>query len=411
MKKVLLVILSLIFLCGCSNAQPINETTAQLFEESTKQEEYVKSVWITYYELSELIGNNSEQQFEKAVSEAYKELYSMGFNTVTVQVRAFADAFYNSDYFPLSKYCFGEQGGKMKYDVLKILCTQAQLNNIRLEAWINPYRVSFDNDIDKLCDDSPAKKWYSNKKTKSNVYVCDSGIYFNPASDDVKKLIVNGVREIVLNYNVSAIHFDDYFYPSTDKKTDSAEYKKYKKSGGKASLGDFRREKVSDMIKSVYKAIRDVNSSVSFGISPAANIKKDYEELYADVEAWAGDKGCCDYICPQIYFGFKNINQPFMFTVKKWIGITNKTLYVGLPLYKAGKKDEYAALKDKEAINEFKNNKNIIARQINYLAKLDDIKGFYVFSYSSLFDEKNSEEVANMLKAIQNTNPNLNHRS
>ena len=404
MKKVILILLSLtILLCGCSfEAQNDEKQTVQPFISSVKKDEYIKSVWITYYELRELIGNRGENEFKRNVNGAFKELYLMGFNSVTVQVRAFADAFYESDYFPLSKYCFGEQGGEMKYDVLKILCECAKENKLRIEAWVNPYRVSFDKDINKLSDNNVAKKWYKTKK-KSNVYICKSGIYFNPASKDVTKLIVNGVSEIVKKYDVDAIHFDDYFYPDTNKKIDSAEYKKY---GGKTSLSTFRRNCVSLMIKEVNKAVKSADSTAEFIISPAANIDNDYNNLYADVKRWAGDKSYCDGICPQVYFGFKNVYQPFMFTVKKWAKFTENNLYIGLPLYKCGKKDKYAALNDEEAINEFKNSEKIIARQINYLAKIDDIKGFYVFSYSSLFDEKCKKEVENMIKAIQSTHPN-----
>ncbi len=403
MKKVILIILSLsLLLCGCSIDNNINEkTTIQPFIKNNS-DEYVKSVWITYYELRELIGNRNEDEFKKNIDDAFKELYSMGFNSVTVQVRAFADAFYKSDYYPLSKYCFGKQGGEMKYDVLKILCESAKENNLRVEAWINPYRVSFDNDIKKLSDNNIAKKWYKGNK-KSNVYVCKSGIYFNPASKDVTKLIVKGAVEIVKNYDVDSIHFDDYFYPDTTKKIDYQEYKKY---GDNSSLSNFRRKCVSNMIKEVNNSIKAVNKDIEFCISPAANIENDYNTLYADVEKWACDSAYCDSICPQIYFGFKNVTQPFMFTVKKWLEISKNRIYVGLPLYKCGRKDKYAALNDSEAINEFINNDKIIARQINYLAKIENIKGFYVFSYSSLFDEKCKKEVENMIKSIQSTHPN-----
>ena len=404
MKKSILVFLSVLFLLsGCTFQE--NEAVTQPFTQKDN-ETYVKAVWITYYELYDMIGDKSEEEFVNSANEAFKELYSMGFNTVCVQVRAFADAFYNSEYFPVSKYCFGKEGSELKYDVLKILCTAAKDNNLRLEAWINPYRVSFDKDIENLSDNNIAKKWYKNSKKKSNVYICKSGVYFNPASEEVKKLIINGAVEIAKNYDIQAIHFDDYFYPENSSDIDSAEYKKYKSKGGKKSLSDFRRENVSDMIKSVNKAIESINSNIRFGISPAANIKSDYNDLYADVESWAREGEYCDYICPQVYFGFKNVYQPFMFTVKKWVEITDKDLHIGLPLYKAGKTDKYAAQNDKAAINEFKNAENIIARQINYLAKIDDIKGFYVFSYSSLFDESKAKEVENMLIAIQSTHPN-----
>ena len=405
MKKVILTLLSLsILLCGCSISSPIKEkATVQPFIE-TGADEYIKSVWITYYELNKLIDNNDEEAFKNKVSNAFGELYSMGFNSVTVQVRAFADAFYKSDYFPLSKYCFGEQGGEMKYDVLRILCEIAKANNLRIEAWINPYRVSFDKDINKLCENNIAKKWYKSSK-KSNVFICKSGIFFNPASKDVTNLIIDGVSEIVENYDIDSIHFDDYFYPETSKKIDAAEYKKYSSN---KSLSAFRRECVNNMIKSVNKAIKSINKDVEFCISPASNIKNDYNNLYADVEKWAGDSNYCDSICPQIYFGFKNVYQPFMFTVKNWAEISDNKLYIGLPLYKCGKADKFASQNDIEAINEFKTSENIIARQINYLAKIDKVKGFYVFSYSSLFDDKCKNEIENMIKAIQGTHPNLN---
>ena len=406
MKKVISLLFSVIFLlCGCTYQNESETTTVQPFIKENA-DDYVKAIWLTYYELSDLIKDKSQAEFERAAIDAFDKLYSMGFNTVCVQVRAFADAFYESDYFPVSKYCFQNEGRELKYDVLKILCSACENRSMKLEAWINPYRVSFDNDIEKLSDGSIAKRWYSDKKKKSNVYICDKGIFFNPASEDVKKLIISGAVEVAQKYNVSAIHFDDYFYPDKSKKIDSREYKAH---GGGKSLSQFRRDNVSDMIKRVNKAVKAVNSDIRFGISPSSNISSDYSDLYADVEKWAKDMQYCDYICPQVYFGFKNVYQPFMFTVKKWIEISNKDLYIGLPLYKSGRADKYAAQNDESAINEFKKSKNIIARQINYLAKLDDIKGFYVFSYSSLFEEKSKNEVENMIKAIRNTHPNQSH--
>ena len=384
-----------------SCAKPINNNV----ETKPKSDNnYIRGVWLAYYELQKFTGNNNEEGFKKAIDKALSELNSMGFNTLCVQVRAFSDAFYKSDYFPSSKYCFGTQGAPMPYDPLSIICSIAKKHNIKIEAWINPYRVSFNKNINELSDSNIARKWY--KKKSRNVYIFNKGIYYNPASKAVTKLIVNGVVEVVKNYDISAVHFDDYFYPTKDEKIDKKEYKKYVKNGGKLSLSDFRRKCVSDMVKSVYSAVKSVNKNVKFGISPAANIKDDYNNLYADVEKWVSEKGYIDYICPQVYFGFKNVYQPFMFTVKKWSYISKCDMFVGLPLYKAGKADKNAAKEDKEIINEFKNNQNIIARQITYLAKLDNIKGFYVFSYSSLHDKRCKAEVENMLKAINNTAEN-----
>lgn len=388
MKKVIPLILILCFaFSSCSLPQKNTQPVVQ-------KNEYRKAVWIAYYELSEFTKGKSEYEFEQKINDEFSKLSSYGFNTVIVQIRPCADAFYLSEYFPSSIYFNGLQGGEMLYDPLEIICSVAQKYKLNIEAWINPYRVSQDDDYTKLSSDNFAVK--NKKMTK----VVDGKIYFNPAYNKVTDLIVNGVKEIVRNYNISAIHFDDYFYPTQSKNFDKKEYKKY---GGDLSLTDWRRQNVTNMVKRVYEAIRTVNKGVEFGISPASNIENDKNNLYADVETWVKNR-YVDYICPQVYFGFKNVYQPFMFTVKKWVKLCENTdvdLYIGLPLYKANTKDKYAAENDKSIINEFKNNNDIISRQITYISKIDKIKGYYIFSFSQLTSENAKEEVSNMLKVMQ----------
>lgn len=388
MKKVIPLILILCFtFSSCSIPQKNTQPVVQ-------KNEYRKAVWIAYYELSEFTKGKSEYEFEQKINDEFSKLSSYGFNTVTVQIRPCGDAFYLSEYFPSSIYFNGLQGGEMLYDPLEIMCSVAQKYKLNIEVWINPYRVSQDDDYTKLSSDNFAVK--NKKMTK----VVDGKIYFNPAYDKVTDLIVNGVKEIVRNYNISAIHFDDYFYPTQSKNFDKKEYKKY---GGDLSLTDWRRQNVTNMVKRVYEAIKTVNKSVEFGISPASNIENDKNNLYADIETWVKNR-YLDYICPQVYFGFKNVYQPFMFTVKKWVKLCENTdvdLYIGLPLYKANTKDKYAAENDKSIINEFKNNNDIISRQITYISKIDKIKGYYIFSFSQLTSENAKEEVSNMLKVMQ----------
>lgn len=388
MKKVIPLILILCFaFSSCSLPQSNTQPVVQ-------KNEYRKAVWIAYYELSEFTKGKSEYEFEQKINDEFSKLSSYGFNTVTVQIRPCADAFYLSENFPSSVYFNGTQGGEMLYDPLKIMCSVAQKYKINIEAWINPYRVSQDDDYTKLSPDNFAIK--NKRMTK----VVDGKIYFNPAYDKVTDLIVNGVKEIVENYNISAIHFDDYFYPTQSKNFDKKEYKKY---CGDLSLTDWRRQNVTNMVKRVYETIKTVNKNIEFGISPASNIENDKNNLYADIETWVKNR-YVDYICPQVYFGFKNVYQPFMFTVKKWVKLCENTdvdLYIGLPLYKANTKDKYAAENDKSIINEFRNNNDIIARQITYISKIDKIKGYYIFSFSQLTNENAKEEVSNMLKVMQ----------
>ncbi len=392
----------MLVLCGCSHLSSAdNEPPATAPSTVNDSADTVRAIWITYYELHDFIKNSSEQQFRTKIDKAFHELSEMGFNTVTLHVRPYGDAFYRSDYFPSSAYCFDKQGADMPYDPLQIMCEIASQYQLKTEAWINPYRISSQDDIDELCDENPAKIWYNDDKTKSNVYIFENGIYYNPASEDVIKLIANGVRELAENYPLAAIHFDDYFYPTTDVAIDEKEFEAYKKEGGTLPLADWRRENINTMLQAVYQTVKKANSSMRFGISPAANMDNDYEKLYADVKKWMKNEGYADYICPQVYFGFLNLYQPFMFTVKKWMNLCDKDLYIGLPLYKAGQPDKYAAKDEEQRINEFVTHDNILARQITYLSKLPQIKGFYVFSYSCLNDETCKKETENMLKTMQ----------
>lgn len=392
-KKIISSILPILLIFGLLGCSVPPKNINREKTEKTVQTQYVKSVWITYYELSSMIIDKTESEFKKEISKVFKMISSKGFNRVTVHVRPYADAFYKSSYFPLSAYCCKVQGGSVEYDPLETMINAAHKYKLSFEAWINPYRVSSDNDFSKLCDSNMAVKW----KDSDNLIVLDSGIYFNPGSEEVTELITNGVKEIAENYNVDSICFDDYFYPSKDATIDKSLYEKYKTDGGDKSLQNWRRDNVSNMVEQVYKTVKAVNSNISFGISPASNIENDYSSLYADVEKWCSQEGYVDYICPQIYFGFQNENQPFMKTVKSWCAASKCDLYVALPLYKAGKEDEFAGESGK---NEFIKNNNIIARQVTYLSKLDNVKGYYIFSYSSL---KDNDETNNLYSAMQNS--------
>ena len=396
MKKLIiaLIIISAVF-CSCS-AQNIKH-------DKENENSAVKAVWMAYYELSEFTKGNDEQSFKKAVSAAFEKLHKFGFNTVTVQVRPCADAFYFSSYFPSSRYFNGTQGEEMNYDPLQIMCELSDKYKLKIEAWINPYRVSQDNDYSKLCENNIALKWHNGEKTNEYVKEYGNKLYFNPAYKEVNELIVNGVKEIAENYSVDGIHFDDYFYPTSDADFDSVAYDEYKKKGGDLSVDDWRRDNVSSLIKSVYKAIKKENPDIRFGVSPASDIENDYSSLYADIEKWVSEDGYVDYVCPQIYFGFRNVKQPFMFTTKKWVALMRDSkvdLYVGLPLYKCSKVDEYAASEDESIKNEFVDNHDIISRQIIYLSKLDKIKGYYIFSYSYLDDDEIKDEVSLMRDVV-----------
>ena len=247
------------------------------------------------------------------------------------------------------------------------------------------------------------------KKDKTTLLLTNGDIFLNPASTQVQKLILNGIREIITNYDVDGIHYDDYFYPSADEGIDKSVYAAYRNRGGRLTLQDYRRENVSALIAATYAAVKGYNPNILFGVSPQCFIDKNKEELFADVRTWL-ENGSVDYLMPQIYFGFENESAPFEECVDTWrsfMAQQQADLYVGLALYKSGKEDNYASenTEDKDsAYNEWKNHDDIIARQIAYL-KQCGIQGFSLYSYAPLMESGENEilqhEVEHLLKAME----------
>ena len=374
-------------------------------EENTQNANIAKRIvaaWIYYNEIEELVKkSNSESEFTENIENAIDRLEEYAVNTVILHVRAFDDAFYKSDIFPVSKYC-ADSNGNLKFDVLKCFVEVCREKGVKLWCWINPYRINKADDI------SVIKKGYFqydalNSKNEQMLIHSANGVYYNPADGQVKHHIIDGIREILENYDVDGIHFDDYFYPRTDNDFDSSYYDKYKSDGGILSLSDFRRENVNSLIYSVCALTRKYGKV--FSISPISNIEQNVNSYYANVKLWATSQSYVDYIIPQIYFGFENSVQPFAETLKKWIELTGDSgkLLIGLAVYKSGTTDSYA----KTGKDEWKS-RDVISKEIDFICKNYKNVGFVYYSSSFLYndgDEGIEKEKINILNVLKSHFP------
>ena len=386
MKKIISALLIAAFmitaLCGCSVKQK-NRTN-----EDKINYDKVKAVWISCYEMERIFYSSEKGVMSDKLNNVFLNLSQMGINTVFVHIRAFSDAFYESDIFPDSTYLPADKN----YDALELVLESAHKYKLSVHAWINPYRISSSPNISSLNSAQPAAKWYKSGH-KNRLIICSSGIYYNPSDLTAQKLIIDSVREVCKRYDVDGIHFDDYFYPDTSEKIDKASYESYRADSGNLSLSEFRTQSVSAMIEGVYNAIKSINGNILFGISPQASIENNKKKLYADVQEWAAEKGYVDYLCPQIYFGFKNEISPFEKCLDNWAQMKTDSsvrLIAGLALYKSGKNDNYASGNHKSTDSpyfEWKNYSDIISRQVKMIENEEAFSGYAIYSYSYLTDD------------------------
>ena len=344
--------------------------------DTPESDEEMRGVWVSYMELSmENESSKTQKAFEDKFTEIAQKCRESGFNTLIVQVRPFCDALYKSSYFPWSHILTGTQGENPQYDALQIMCDICKENNLKIHAWINPYRVSSNETPKKLSDNNPYIK-------NSEIGIkTDNGIFLDPSNETAQQLISDGVKEIAENYDVDGIQFDDYFYPTEDESFDKKQYEAYIEKYGKEnsmSLDNWRMQNVNTLICKVYRTIKSVDSSVEFGISPQGNIGNN-DGLYADVKSWCTCKGFADYICPQIYFSLENPALTFEDCLDSWTSLDfdeNVKLYVGLGGYKAGN-GEY----DEET---WLLSDSILADEYDILRNNKSVRGFMLYSYNSL---------------------------
>ncbi len=305
-----------------------------------------RGIWFSYTDFEEAgLYNKTEAEFRKNANKVFKRIKKYDFNAIYFHVRPFDDAVYPSNEF---KWCTYVSDEPLSYDPLAIMIEYAKLYDVEFHAWINPYRISH---------------------TK----------IYNPKKQKVTDRIVRGVMEIIQNYDVDGIHFDDYFYPSKRKGNQFFKVKKRE-----------RMDNINAMVSTVYQAIKSYDSDITFGISPAGGIAY-AKSLGCDIKTWLQTDGYVDYIIPQIYWSNNYISggkkvKLFEDTLFDWLdaGLGNTTLYSGLALYKTG----YQSSIDRG----WKKSRTNIQRQIKQSYKFG-ADGYVMFTYKSLLTPDGKKEM------------------
>jgi len=307
--------------------------------------EDVVGVWVSYGDFDRIgLYNQDEKGFRANAEDFLEKAESYGVNTIYFHVRAFRDAVYISDNFPLATYVW-DRSESIDYDPLKVMVEMAHEHDMELHAWMNPYRnTSFEAEI------------------------------LDPAAKETLDEILLCVGEVLDNYDVDGIHFDDYFYEEGNTLPESE-----------------KKKNVNKMVKAVYEKVHDSGRNLIFGISPAGNTAY-CASIGADIEKWLSEDGYVDYIVPQIYWTDEHTapwrDNMFTDTMDEWIALNkNDTdIYVGLAAYKAGT--------DEEADPGWENSSENIAEQVLQV-KEKECDGYVFFSAGDFYRSGAGEELGN----------------
>lgn len=401
MKKILLTISILVFLFIFTITKKTPITMLNAASQYTEQETDFRAAWVSYYTGD--INYKNESDYKNQIDTILDSLEYYNMNAMIFHIRSNHDAWYNSKINKINSQLASVNFDK--FDPLEYVITECHKRGIEFHAWLNPYRVGSTATYANETDVANAYASFPNNPAskKENILKGTTLQILNPGLPEVRDFIVDTCLEIVENYDVDAIHFDDYFYARGIN--DSETIKKY--NANNLSTSDFRRQQVDIFIKQLKDELDNFNKTnnryVQLGIAPTGvyknasssseantplsqyqyNEKGDlvypkgatlgcqmhYESyLYCDTLKWVNEEWI-DYIIPQTYWSTTHGSAPFEKLIKWWnMAVKNKkvNLYAGMGMYMW---EENAS----EGLN-----------QLIITSNLDNVLGTSIYSYEQV---------------------------
>ncbi|HBW13393.1 MAG TPA: hypothetical protein DEF30_06195 [Proteiniclasticum sp.] len=331
------------------------------------------------------------------------ELYRM--NAVILQVRPSGDALYASELNPPSIYVTGDITKGLPTDILAYAVDAAHERGMEFHAWFNPFRVTVDKIPDLTTEEILAtlsEKNYA-RLHPEKVLRFDDRLFLNPGDPEVRSFVIESIMEVVRNYDIDAVHLDDYFYPyrssrvNEDGETvpyffgeDEEDLQTFETHKGDfTDIKEWRRNNTYEFMKELSHRVHDQKPYVKVGLSPfgiwghseetdglGSDTPTDSSETYHHSVFLDSRKlvkeHLVDYIVPQIYWAFEENAAPFGTLARWWNDVAEGTkvdLYIGHANYKL-----YENVKDPNWAQA-----SVLTDQMAYTNTLQNVRGSVFF--------------------------------
>lgn len=384
---------------------------------------------------------SAEEELKQNYNRILQTYDEYNLNAVIFQVSPMLDAWYKSEFAPWSQYLHrgggdytfqGKDPGFGDFNPLEWMIEETHKRGMEFHAWFNPYRVTNNSSDERSKKEKLSDLSEDNfaRKNPDLVYEFQNKLFLDPGEPEVIDYICDRVAEISENYNVDAIHFDDYFYPysysnngktiyfykeNIDKETFLENNRGFGEYNDK-NISNWRENNINLLISNVKSRIDEINKknhkAIQFGVSPAGiwghaesqeggSLTSDggistLRDQFADTKKWA-EEGWIDYLVPQVYWAFNNSSSPYGELVDWWSEQFEKIdecqLYIGHPYYKITE-----TANDKNFMNPYE-----IANQLRFNQKYNNILGSVFFSLRKLYPQ-NVENKGDKYDVLNNCN-------
>lgn len=364
MKNILLILLFILF--------------STIFSQTQNPKREFRGAWIaTVVNIDWPLNKDTSVSVQKENLVNQLDLLSTaGMNAIFFQVRTECDALYKSNFEPWSHWLTGEQGKAPEpfYDPLQFAIEESHKRGMELHAWFNPYRAVRDTALYSLDENHVSvqhPEWIiTSKKFKM----------LDPGLPGVRAHILDVMNDVLINYDIDGIHFDDYFYPYGPKISNEDSLTYLNHSRGITDIDDWRRDNINLLMKDIYKIVKAEKPYVKFGISPFGIVRNEltgtngfnsYDIIYCDPLNWLDNK-IVDYITPQVYWEIGHKKADYAKLVPWWSTVTTERhLYIG----------QYSS---KMAAPDYGKKKSEIGDQIRLNRNTPNVLGSVYFSAKSI---------------------------
>ena len=266
----------------------------------------LRGVWLTNID--------SDVLFERSrLNKALQRLDELNFNTVYPTVWNWGWTLYPSK---VAQSVIGRSldptPGLQKRDMLKEVVDVGHKKGLTVIPW-------FEFGFMAPADSQLAKRhpqWLTNRANGTRIVKegTHDRVWLNPFHPEVQQFIQNLVVEIVRNYNIDGIQFDDHFGLPSELGYDAYTVALYKKEhNGKAPPTDFknpewvswRANKITNYMKRVFTAIKATKKNCIVSVAPNPQ-RFSYDFFLADWQKWER-MGLIEELIVQIYRNDLNV--------------------------------------------------------------------------------------------------------
>ena len=307
-----------------------------LFRQDDKERpmQEVRALWVTRFDWMQT-GEADPAKIDELVANAA----SAGFNTIYFQVRAEADAYYDSNVEPWSRRLTGELGRDPGWDPLARLIGKAHTRGLQVHAYINVYPLWTGCDVPPD-NTSPRHLYYllqdyhgtTDGKLNGAQWSTNDAVYclpyfrVSPASVMFDNHLLAVVKDLVQNNDIDGIHLDHIRYAGEQASCDPVSEERFgEECFGSPGYGDWQRQQINGTVAKLYKEVTTMNPQLwlTAAVWPVYRdvygwgVNSAYDTYYQDPKAWLSS-GNIDGVSPMIYTGSPDCNGTYFWTRERW---------------------------------------------------------------------------------------------